>query len=213
MVVDSQYVWIADHKVGLWRASRCDGSGNGYVESATGGLWDLWWYNSTGAYPGAPDVGYYIYSAGKDGRLNVHSTAAGGARVGSVATGAGIAYGVFADASIQKAYVATTSGLFVYSLTTPTSPTYVTTIRPDLSFIGSRGAPGHRYMIATSYSDNKLYIIDTQTDSVVSSLGFGMTGMIRRPWLGQNSAGDWYAYVVNDYGDLWIVNMQNHRSP
>ena len=39
--VDDEWIWMADHKDGLWRARKCDGSDAGDVTSDDGKLWDI----------------------------------------------------------------------------------------------------------------------------------------------------------------------------
>jgi uncharacterized repeat protein (TIGR01451 family) len=213
MVVDDQYVWIAGHQQGLWRANCCDGSGAGDVSSADSGSWDLWWYNATGNYPHNPDAGYILYEGGKSGTVYIFNTSNPATPVGAVTAG-GVVYGVYAtEPATHKLYVSTTAGVKVYDIANPTSPVLLTTVRPDLQFVAGRSELNHGYLYAASYSDNKIYVIRIADDMVMSSIGFGMTGMIRRPWTGTDDVGNRYVYVVNDYGDLWIVNANNPAAP
>ena len=209
MVVDDQYVWIAGHQSGLWRANCCDGTGAGDVSTADNGSWDLWWYNSTGNYPHNPDAGYYLYMGGKDGKLYVFNTSNSATPVNTVAV-ASVIYGVYAtEPAVHRLYLSTTSGVKVYDIANPASPVFVTTVRSDLEFVAGRGELNHGYLYAASYSDNKIYVIRISDNTVMGSIGFSMTGVIRRPWTGTDDAGNRYVYVVNDYGDLWIVNANN----
>ena len=222
MVMDDQYVWISAHKNGLWRVDRCTGANTGDTTGNDNAAWDLWWYNAPlhDGYPSSPGghldpggTGYYIYEAGNNGVVYVIDTASPSSIVGSVSAG-GVAYGIYAtESATHKLYVATTLGLKVYDISTPTSPSLPTTVESGLDFTSVRGLEGHGYVYAASYSDNKLYIVSTATDTVVSSIGFGMSGMIRNPWVYQDDSGNMYVYVVNDKGDLWIVDVNTPASP
>ncbi len=223
MVMDDNYVWISAHKDGLWRADRCTGSNAGDKTSDDGAAWDLWWYNDDNnipkhdGYPADPDgAGYYIYEAGKDGNVYIIDTSAPDSIVGSEPAGS-VAYGIYAtDPNTAKLYVATDgNGLRVFDITTPNSPTALTTILPSLNFTSVRGQYGHGYVYAASFTDNRLYIVDTTTDTVVNTggLDFGMSGMIRNPWVYQDENNNWFVYVVNDKGDLWIVDVNTPASP
>lgn len=233
MVIDDKYVWIADHKNGLWRVDRCTGANSGDVSSKDGAAWDLWWYDPYGKYPNSPDAanplapdptseGYFIFEAGANGTVYVFNTVKPVAStdkatfITSFATGAGIAYGIYAtEASlpVPKLYVATTGGVKVYNISNPFSPTLITTLLPTLDFVTVRGIAGQGYVYANSFTDNKTYVIDIATNTVVSSISYGMTGMIRRSWVYQDGSGNYFLYVVNDSGDLWIVNINNPLSP
>jgi hypothetical protein len=184
----------------------------GDVSGGDAGSWDLWWCNSTGNYPHNPNAGYYIYEAGKNGVVYIFNTSNPSSPAGTISVG-GVAYGVYAtEPAVAKLYVATTVGLKVYNIANPTSPTFIKTIS-GLSFVNVRGIAGYPYVFATSLSDNKMYAISTATDTIVSSTGLGITTTIRRQWVYQDPAGNYFDYVVDDSGDLWILNVNNPAAP
>jgi uncharacterized repeat protein (TIGR01451 family) len=109
----------------------------------------------------------------------------------------------------HQLYVATTAGLAVYDILDPENPVLMTTLLTGLDFVSVRGLEGHGYVYAASFSDNTIQVIRTSDNVVVGSLSFGMSGMIRNPWVYQDEAGDVFLYVVNDLGDLWIVDINS----
>lgn len=220
MVLDDKYVWISDHKSGLWRVDRCTATNPGDKTSNDSASWDLWWYDPLGNYPQNPDgvdtggIGYYIYEIGANGSVYVINSAAPATAVKTVATGGGVGYGIYAAAAPQpRLFVATTGGIYIYDISNPVNPVFISKVLPGLDFVGVRGAPGYNYVLANSFTDNKTYIIDIGTGAVVSSVSYGMTGAIRRGYLYETPDGDFNYYVVNNMGDMWIVDVNNPASP
>ena len=233
MVIDDKYVWISDHKQGLWRVDRCTGANAGAVSGEDSKSWDIWWYDPYGNYPQSPDAanpllpdpyseGYFIFEAAANGSVYVFNTVKPttstdkATYITTISTGAGIAYGIYAtevSLAVPKLYVATTSGVMVYDITDPFNPTLITTLLPTLDFVSVRGIEGHGYVYANSLTDNMTYVIDIATNTVVSSISYGITTTIRRPWVYMDDSGNYFLYVVNDSGDLWIVDINNPLSP
>lgn len=233
MIIDDYYVWISDHKQGLWRVDRCTGANDGPVSGEDSKSWDIWWYDPYGNYPEAPDAanplapdptseGYFIFEAAVNGSVYVFNTVKPTTSsdkatfITEIDTGAAIAYGIYATEAtlaIPKLYVATTSGLLVYNISDPFNPTLITTLLPTLDFVSVRGIAGHGYVYANSLTDDKTYVIDITTNTVVSSISYGAITTLRRPWVYQDDAGNYFLYVVNDSGDLWIVDINNPLSP
>lgn len=219
MVLDDRYVWISDHKTGLWRYTRCTinpPTVNADVAGNDGASWDLWWYNSTGNYPSNPDAGYYIYEAGSNGQIYVFNTSAPTSRVGATSSRGDVAYGVYAtDPTYHTLYAATTGGLHVYNITNPASPTFTTTLMPGLDFGSVRGIIGQPYVYANSYTNNTTYVIDVRTNAVVASIAYGGSNSIRRAWVYESvdHPGTYYLYVVNHSGDLWISDVTDPTNP
>ena len=198
---DDTYVWIADHKDGLWRANKCDGSGAGQTTGGDKALWDIW------------HSGDYIYGASGDKKLFVYNDSTG-AVVGSIAT-QGVAYGVYVSGNY--AYIASDAGLEVYNVGTPSSPSYVRKVETGLDFVKVRGAGN--YLYATAYSDDTLRIFDIFADpsnpiwvgtyNPATSPG-GFTGNIRGLYV---DAPNGLVYFVNDQADLYIVDVSIPSSP
>ncbi|MBT7044301.1 MAG: hypothetical protein HN977_02815, partial [Gammaproteobacteria bacterium] len=192
--VDDEWIWMADHKDGLWRARKCDGSDAGDVTSDDGKLWDI--YHS----------GSYIYGVGDSKKLYIYNDN-NGSVVGSKDTKEK-AFGVYVKGSY--AYVASEDGLEVYNVSTPANPTYVRTVQDDLEFIRVDGTGNFVY--ATDYKNDKLRIFDISSDasnpSLVGTYDPGMSGDIR----GLHVAFP-LIYFVNDAGHLYIVNVSNPSSP
>lgn len=212
---DDTYVWIADHKDGLWRANKCDGSGAGQVNGDDDAIWDLW------------HEGDYIYAAPEkdDNKLWVYNDVTG-AVVGSVATQNNEgAYGVYAIG--DYAYLASMSGLEVYDVSTPASPTYETTVETGIDFVKVRGAGD--YLYATDETNNYLRIFDISADPTNGPDNPELVGTYN-PAAGGNpgwdtssggaeirglfvdSAND-LVYFVNDRADLYIVDVSTPTAP
>lgn len=228
MVMDDKYVWIAHHARGLWRVDRCTGANPGETSAQDGKSWDLWYHDPYGNYPKYPDAGspnpkdgYFIYMAGAFGNVFIFNSANPSILAGNLATNGGVAYGVYATeptatvaGGVPKLYVATTSGLKVYDIGDPALPVEsAPTILPSLDFISVRGSPGHGYVYANSFTDNKTYIIDIATNSVVGSIAYGGANSVRRMWVHTDESGKVYVYSVNHSGDLWITDVTNPLSP
>ncbi len=220
MVLDSKYCWVASHKSGVWRVERCTAANPGDTTAGDSAAWDLWWYDPLGNYPDNPDgvgtggIGYYIYEMGANGSIYIINTGNPTAVVKTVATGGGVGYGIYAAKTPQpRLFAATTGGIFIYDITNPANPVLVSTILTGLDFVAVRGAPGHDYVYANSFTDNKTYVINISTGAVVSSISYGMTGAIRRAFLYETPAGLFNYYTVNSLGDMWIVDVNNPASP
>lgn len=227
MIMDDKYVWIAHHARGLWRVDRCTGA-NAAIQRPDGKAWDLAYYDPFGNYPEYPDPdspnpsdGYFIYLAGANGTVYIYNTASPSVLAGSVATGGGVAYGVYAtDPTQHMLYVATTGGLMAYDISNPTNPIPVKALGlgggpllPTLDFISVKGMEGHGYVYANSFTDNKTYVIRVSDNTVVSSIAYGGSNTLRRMWVHTDSLGRVYVYAVNNSGDLWITDVTIPAAP
>lgn len=220
MVMDDRYVWISDHKGGLWRVDRCTGANAGDVSGSDSSSWDLWWYDPYGNYPANPGAGfpagYFIYEAGANGMVYIFNTSFPAVAAGSFNTQGGVAYGIYAtEPASHTLYVATTGGLKVYDISNPETPVPVKTLLPSLDFSSVRGIVGHPYVYANSLTDSTTYVIDVSTNTVISTIAYGAGNSMRRPWVYQpvDSPGKTYLYAVKDSGDLWISDVTNPRNP
>lgn len=223
MILDDLYVYISGHQNGLWRADRCTGANAHDINAPDAGSWDLWWYNSTGNYPKHPELGYYIFEAGKTGSVYVFKTGAGDPTlVKTVATGAGEVIGVYATSpTLHKLYAATVSGIRIYDIANPENPVLITTLNIGQRFLNVRGyydnaSLEYGYVFATSQDNNTVYAIDINTNAIVGTTSFapyGMSGTIRRQWVYRDDGGNYFDYIVNDSGDLWILNVNNPAAP
>ncbi len=237
MIMDDKYLWVAHHARGLWRVDRCTGANAGFPRGnlSDGKAWDLWYYDPFRNFPHSPDAGsspsaqdgYFIYMAGANGTVYIYESDKPSQLAGTVVTGGGVAYGVYAtepsaavSGGIPKLYVATTSGLMVYDISNPANPAPLKALGVNggpilltLDFVAVRGIEGHGYVYANSFTDNKTYIIRISDNTVVGSIAYGGANTLRRPWVYRDMSGRVYLYTVNNAGDLWISDVTNPESP
>ena len=104
--VDDTWVWIGDHKDGLWRAKKCDGSEAGSTTEGDAELWDVY------------HAGNYIYGASGDKKLYIYDDV-NGQLVGSAST-TDVVWGVYVTGNY--AYLAGNKGLEVLTSAIPVIP-------------------------------------------------------------------------------------------
>ena len=194
--VDDTWIWIADHKDGLWRAKKCDGSEASSTTSDDGKIWDI--YHS----------GNYIYGAGDRDAIYIYDDV-NGDLVGSIKPEEKV-LGIYGYGNY--AYAAGEKGLEVYNVSDPGNPSYIRSTDSDKKYIAVRGAGN--YIYASQNSDNVLNIFSISSSpsnpTLVGTFDPSMSGEIRR--LHVDEANN-LVYVVNDAADLYIVDVSNPASP
>jgi len=200
--VTDYYIWIADHKSGLWRSTKCDDVDARDVNGSDDDLWDI--YHS----------GNYIYGVGADKGVDglwIYNDSTGALVGKNTSTSKG--YGIYVKD--DYAYTATVAGIGVWNVSDPTNPKYVRNLNNTQGFVAVKGRDN--YIYANDYTNDVMHIYNISNRSFpvhVATENFttqGWTGgsIIRRLFV----ADDDYVYVVNDQGDLYIVNVSNPSSP
>jgi hypothetical protein len=194
--VDDTWIWIADHKDGLWRANKCDGSLAGSTSSDDKALWDIY------------HAGNYIYGASDDKILYIYDDVAGQV-LGSAST-TDVVYGVFVTGNY--AYLAGDKGLEVFNISDPYNPSYILSLNSDKQFVAVEGVGD--YIYASQYTDDVVMIYNISASpsnpTLVGTYNPSMSGDIRRIHVdGPNNL----IYVVNDAADLYIVDVSNPSIP
>ncbi len=199
---NEQYIYIMDHKDGLSRLDKC-GCNASIFEQTTGSDsagWDIW------------HLGDYIYGSGLSGEFFVYNDS-DGSFVASLTPGGGDAYGVYAIGDF--AYMATEAGLRVINISDPANPSLVTTLNTTQDFIAVKGQGNYIYVNDWLNNEMLIYNISTPSSPVYvttekfSTQGWVPGAEIRRMFV----ADDGYVYVVNDVGDLYIVDVSDPSNP
>jgi hypothetical protein len=196
--VDDTWIWLADHKNGLWRARKCDGSDSSDTSGDDAKIWDL--DHSSNYFYAPGEKALFIYDD-----IN-------GALLGSVATSDKNAKPVGIYVAGNYAYLAGAKGIEIYNISDPYNPSFVRSIDSGNEYAAVRGFGD--YIYANQSSDNIMLIYDISTTpdnpTLRGTFNPGMSGEIRRSYADEEKN---RVYLINDAADLYIVDVSNPDAP